>query len=73
VHAIKLSGTYAIELPHPRLQIRVRCFNQKVIMIAHQAVSMTKPKKFFYAACQQIEKQLLIHIIKINRRPRITA
>jgi hypothetical protein len=38
-------------------------------MIAHQAVSMTKPKKFFYAACQQIEKPLLILIIKINRRP----
>ncbi|WP_200180277.1 MULTISPECIES: hypothetical protein [unclassified Undibacterium] len=42
-------------------------------MIAHQAVSMTKPKKFFYAACQKIKKPLLILIIKINRTPRITA
>jgi len=71
--AITLLGIHSIKLPNPRLLIRVRRFNQQMIVIVHQAASMTNPMEFFYAACQQIRKQLLIFIIKIDRSQRITV
>ena len=43
VPSIVLLGIDTVQLAHAAGEIAVRRFNQKVLMIAHQAVSMTQP------------------------------
>jgi hypothetical protein len=36
-------GIDAIDLPHPSGEIGVRCFNQDVIVVIHEAIGMAEP------------------------------
>ena len=47
VPEVKHLRVVAVELPHPPGQVSLGGFDEKVVMIAHQTVSMTEPIKSF--------------------------
>jgi hypothetical protein len=56
----------AIQLPHTLGQGRIRCFDQQMVMIAHQAIGMTVPPKLWYAVGEHIQKLGPVLIIPVN-------
>jgi hypothetical protein len=43
VPLIKCLGIHAIEPPHSLRQVSIRCFNDQVIVVVHQAIGIANP------------------------------
>ena len=70
--AIGSLGVYAIQVSHSLRQVTLHRFNQKMIMIRHQAESMANPIVSFNRFRQHVQKGLAILIILVNRSAPVT-
>ena len=63
----------SVKLAHTTRQIRVRCLNEQVIMIGHQAMGMTEPPVAFDNFTKNLKESLAITICEEDRTERIAA
>jgi hypothetical protein len=73
ISSIEPLGIHAIELSHPFGQIRVRGFDDQMIMIAHQTIGMTAPIEPLTDVGVDLKKGPTIGIIKKDICPSIAA
>ncbi|MGH1450617.1 MAG: hypothetical protein ACRBBM_14530 [Pseudomonadaceae bacterium] len=73
VPSIVLLGIDTVQLAHTAGEIAVRRFNQKVLMIAHQAVSMTQPVVLLADFANQAKERRTIIVIFLYRLTPVTT
>jgi hypothetical protein len=56
-------GVYSIQLAHAYGQIGIRGFDEKMIMIGHEAVSVTNPVVSFVDVLESVQKVLAVGIV----------
>jgi len=71
--SIVLLGIDTVQLAHAAGEIAVRRFNQKVLMIAHQAISMTQPVMLLADFAKQAKERRTIIVIFVNRLTPVTT
>lgn len=73
VPSIVILGIDTVQLAHAAGEIAVRRFNQKVLMIAHQAISMTQPVVLLADLAKQAKERRPIIVIFVNRLTPVTT
>jgi hypothetical protein len=66
VSAIECLSVDAVDLSHAPGQIGVRCFDHQMVMVVHQAVSVSDPMEAVDDGRQDIQKQRTVAIITKN-------
>jgi hypothetical protein len=61
-------GVDRIELAHASGEIRLRSFENQVIVVGHQAVGMTHPVHPPADLTEEIEKGLAVLLVQVNDR-----
>ena len=56
VSTIENLGVDSVEASHASARIRLRSFDQEVVMIGHRAAGVTKPPLLTNLFCRQVEK-----------------
>lgn len=54
-------GVYPIELPHSFGQVSIRRFNDQVVVIVHEAISMADPVKPFVDLSERVQEKVYDH------------
>tara|TARA_R110000782_G_scaffold91608_2_gene174886 strand:+ start:939 stop:1256 length:318 start_codon:yes stop_codon:yes gene_type:complete len=68
-----LLGIDTVQLAHAAGEIAVWRFNQKVVMIARQAISMTQPVVLLVDFAKQAKERFTIVVIVVNRLAPVTT
>jgi hypothetical protein len=63
----------SIQLSHTNTEVAIRSFNENVIVIAHEAVSVTDPIVTYIDPNQSIKKGLAVFVVLENSSPVIAA
>jgi hypothetical protein len=69
--AVEALRVYSVQLPHSKTEVWIRCFDDDVIVVVHEAVSMTQPMVFFHYGSENIQKNASICILQENFSPGI--
>ena len=62
-----------IELPHALGEVAIRCFDDKMIMVVHEAIGMAKPVETIVDFFQDVEKEGTVFIIVKDLIPCIAS
>jgi hypothetical protein len=73
VTSIDLLRVNPVQLPHPSREVAIWGLNEKVIVVPHQTVSMTKPVETVDYAPQDRQKGLAVFVIKEDRFPSVAT
>ena len=63
----------SVQLSHADRQVAIRGFNENMVVIAHEAVSVTDPVVAFIDPIKSIKKVLAVLIVLENGFPLVTA
>src|SRR5262249_25269717 len=67
VSPVKSLGIDTVKLPHSLRQVSIRCFNDQVIVIVHQAIGVANPVKPLRDPSQSVQKQFAVAVVLENR------
>jgi hypothetical protein len=57
-------GINAVELPHPPTEIRIRCFQQKMVVVTHEAIGVAEPSVAIGGLAKYLQKRQTIAILQ---------
>ena len=61
--AVEALRVYSVQLPHSKAEVWIRLFDEDVIVVVHQAISVTPPIVFFHYGSENIQKDESIRIL----------
>jgi hypothetical protein len=60
---VKKLGIDAVQLPHPEGEVAIGCFDQKMIVVGHEAVGVAQPIITFVDVLKNVEEVLTILVV----------
>ena len=70
---VKKLGVDTVQLPHAKGEVAIGCFDQKMIVVGHEAVGVTQPIITFIDVLKNVEEVLAILVVLEDRLLLIAA